>query len=66
MKLDVHGNLYVAGGTPEGIWVFNPEGVLLGCIGVGEEQNRRRTGPGGPANLCWGDDDWQSPSMRRL
>ncbi len=60
MKLDVHGNLYVAGGTAEGVWVFDPQGTLLGCIGVGPELNRRGTGPGGPANLCWGGDDWQT------
>lgn len=60
MKLDEHGNLYVAGGTAEGIWVFAPDGTMLGLIGLGPEMNRRGTGPGGPANLCWGDDDWRS------
>jgi sugar lactone lactonase YvrE len=50
MKMDVEGNIYVAGNTPEGLWVFDPEGVLLGLIGVGE----------GPANLAWGGDDWQT------
>lgn len=44
MKLDALGNLYVAGGTPDGVWVFGPEGRLLGLIGVAE----------GPANLAWG------------
>jgi len=44
MKLDALGNLYVAGGTPDGVWVFGPEGTLLGLIGVAE----------GPANLAWG------------
>jgi gluconolactonase len=60
MKLDVHGNIYVAANSQEGIWVFAPDGTLLGFIGVGEEVNRQGTGPGGPANLAWGDDDWQT------
>jgi gluconolactonase len=50
MKLDVEGNLYVAGNTPEGIWVFNPAGKLIGFIGVGELA----------ANLAWGGDDWRT------
>ena len=50
MKMDVEGNIYVAGNTPEGLWVFNPEGTLIGLIGVGE----------GPANLAWGGDDWRT------
>ncbi|MBI3330145.1 MAG: SMP-30/gluconolactonase/LRE family protein [Nitrospinae bacterium] len=50
MKMDVEGNLYVAGSTPEGLWVFNPEGRLIGLIGV----------PEGPANLAWGGVDWKT------
>lgn len=60
MKLDVQGNIYVAGNSKEGIWVFAPDGTLLGLIGVGEETNRQGTALGGPANLAWGDDDWQT------
>jgi gluconolactonase len=60
MKLDSLGNIYVAGNSPEGIWVFSPDGTLLGLIGVGEEMNRQRTAQGGPANLAWGDEDWQT------
>ena len=50
MKLDALGNLYVTGGTVEGVWVFSPEGEHLGFIAVGEP----------PANCAWGDDDWQT------
>lgn len=50
MKMDVEGNIYVAANTLEGLWVFNPEGTLLGMIGVGEE----------PANLAWGGEDWKT------
>src|SRR5262245_28042967 len=50
IKLDVEGNLYVAGNTPEGVWVFNPDGKLLGFISVGELV----------ANLAWGGDDWRT------
>jgi sugar lactone lactonase YvrE len=50
MKLDVEGNLYVAGNTLEGIWVFNPAGKLMGFIGVGELA----------ANLAWGGEDWRT------
>ena len=60
MKLDAAGNLYVAGNSKDGIWVFTPDGTLLGFIGTGEEMNRQGTAPGGPANLAWGDDDWQT------
>jgi sugar lactone lactonase YvrE len=47
MKLDVHGNLYVTANTLDGVWVYAPDGVLLGCIGVPEP----------PANLAWGGPD---------
>ncbi len=50
MKLDSQGNVYLAANSPEGIWVFDPEGKLLGFIGIGES----------PANLIWGGDDWQT------
>ena len=50
MKMDVEGNIYIAGNTVEGLWVFNPEGTLVGLISVGEE----------PANLCWGGEDWRT------
>lgn len=60
MKLDSLGNLYVAPNSRLGIWVYAPDGTLLGMIGVGEELALRGNGPGGPANLAWGDDDWQT------
>ena len=44
MKLDTEGNLYVTGNTAEGVWVFAPDGTLLGFIGVPEP----------PANCAWG------------
>jgi gluconolactonase len=47
MKLDVLGNLYIAANTADGIWVYAPEGALLGFIGVPEP----------PANLAWGGPD---------
>jgi gluconolactonase len=60
MKLDSRGNLLVAGNSAEGLWVFEPGGTLLGLVGTGDEVNRQGTAPGGPANLAWGDDDWQT------
>ena len=48
MKLDVEGNLYVAGAT--GVWVFTPEGEHLGVV----------TTPERPANCAWGDADRQT------
>ena len=50
MKLDVEGNLYVASSTPQGVWVYSPEGDLLGQIGT----------PEGPANVAFGGDDWKT------
>jgi gluconolactonase len=44
MKLDVEGNLYVTANTAEGVWVYAPDGTLLGFIGV----------PEAPANVGWG------------
>ena len=48
MKIDVEGNLYVAGAT--GMWVFEPDGTCLGII----------VPPERPANCAWGDVDRQS------
>ena len=50
MKLDSRGNLYIAGNTEDGVWVFSPDGDLLGFIPVGET----------PANLAWGGPDWST------
>jgi len=50
MKLDVLGNLYIAAGTDEGIWVYSSEAALLGFIAIPER----------PTNCAWGDADWQS------
>lgn len=61
MKMDSLGNLYVTPNRNEGVWVFDPEGVLLGFIGVSEEKSAFSEGClGGPANLAWGNDDWQT------
>ena len=48
MKLDVEGHLYVTGAT--GVWVFEPDGTLLGVIVTPER----------PANCAWGDEDRQT------
>jgi gluconolactonase len=45
MKIDVEGHLYVAGAT--GVWVFEPDGTLLGVVVLPER----------PANCAWGNDD---------
>ena len=61
LKLDSLGNLYVTANNRLGVWVYTPEGSLLGMIGVGEEESAfRPESLGGPANLCWGGDDWQT------
>ena len=60
MKLDSLGNIYVAPNNRLGVWVYTPDGTLLGMIGVGEERSIFRDAPAGPANLCWGEDDWQT------
>jgi gluconolactonase len=60
MKMDSQGNLYVAANRGEGIWVFDPAGQALGCIGVGDEPAAFGEGRGGPSNLAWGDDDWRT------
>jgi len=48
MRVDQAGNLYVTG--PKGIWVWDPEGHHLGTIEMPEQ----------PANLIWGDADYQT------
>lgn len=48
MKIDVEGHLYVTGAT--GVWVFEPDGTLLGVVATPER----------PANCAWGDADRQS------
>jgi gluconolactonase len=48
LKIDRLGHLYATG--PGGIWVFTPDGVHLGTIVLPEQ----------PANLAWGDPDWQT------
>ena len=60
MKVDVEGHLYVTGAT--GVWVFEPDGELVGVIVTPER----------PANCAWGDADRQSlyitarPSLYRV
>ncbi len=44
LKVDKSGNIYATG--PGGVWIFNPEGKLLGKIQPTEH----------PANVGWGDD----------
>ena len=48
MRVDESGNLYVTG--PKGIWIWDPEGHHLGTIEMPEQ----------PANLIWGDNDYQT------
>ncbi len=50
IKLDERGNLYVTSSRPEGVWVYDPRGRLLGQIAVGEN----------PANCGFGGDDWRT------
>src|SRR5581483_9387520 len=50
IKLDEDGNLYVASSLPEGVWVYDPSGRLLGMVPVGER----------PANLAFGGPDWRT------
>ena len=45
LKLDLNGNIYCTG--PGAVWVFNPQGDLLGKI----------VSPQSAANLNWGGDD---------
>jgi gluconolactonase len=48
MKCDALGNIWCTG--PGGIWVYAPDGRLLGKIGVPEMV----------ANLHWGGEDWRT------
>jgi gluconolactonase len=48
MKVDVCGNIYCAGAG--GVWIFSPQGGLLGTIKTPET----------PSNCAWGDGDLQS------
>jgi gluconolactonase len=48
IKVDHEGNLFVTG--PRGIWVWDPQGHHLGTIEMPEQ----------PANLAWGDKDYQT------
>jgi gluconolactonase len=48
MKIDEEGHLYVTGAT--GVWVFEPNGELLGVVATPER----------PANCAWGDADRKS------
>jgi gluconolactonase len=48
MRVDKAGNLYVTG--PKGIWVWDSQGHHLGTIELPEQ----------PANLNWGDFDYQT------
>jgi gluconolactonase len=48
MRVDTQGNVYVTG--PQGIWVWDPSGKRIGTILV----------PESPANLNWGDADYQT------
>jgi gluconolactonase len=48
MKVDRHGNVYCTG--PGGFWIISPAGQLLARV----------MPPELPANLAWGDRDWQS------
>jgi gluconolactonase len=45
MKVDVNGNVYSTG--PGGVWIFSPEGKVLGTIVMPEKS----------ANVAWGGDD---------
>ena len=48
MKIDLQGHVYSTG--PGGVWIFSPYGELLGIIAT----------PEAPANLAWGDSDYQT------
>jgi gluconolactonase len=48
IKVDEEGHLYVTG--PKGVWVWDAEGHHLGTIEMPEQ----------PANLIWGDKDYQT------
>ena len=48
MKVDIKGNVYST--APGGVWVFSPDGDLLGIIETPEP----------PANIAWGDRDYKT------
>jgi gluconolactonase len=48
LKVDVEGNVYSTG--PGGVWIFSPDGKLLGKISVPETAT----------NLAWGDKDYKT------
>jgi len=48
MKMDQAGNMFVTG--PKGIWVWDPAGHHIGTIEMPEQ----------PANLTWGERDYQT------
>ncbi len=48
LKVDVEGNVYSTG--PGGVWIFSPDGKLLGKISVPETAT----------NLAWGESDRQT------
>lgn len=48
IKVDTNGNIYVTG--PKGIWVWDSHGHHVGTIDLPEQ----------PANLTWGDKDYQT------
>ncbi len=48
MKIDIQGNVYSTG--PGGVWIFSPNGELLGIIEIPEP----------PANIAWGDRDYKT------
>lgn len=51
LKVDLRGNVYTTG--PEGVWIFAPNGKLLGKI----------IPPEVPANVAWGDRDYRTLYM---
>ena len=48
MKVDIEGNVYSTG--PGGVWIFAPDGELLGIIETPEP----------PANIAWGDRNYKT------
>ena len=48
MKVDIKGNVYST--APGGVWIFSPNGERLGIIETPEP----------PANIAWGDSDYQT------
>ncbi len=48
MEVDIKGNVYSTG--PGGVWVFSPNGELMGIIET----------PEAPTNVSWGDSDYKT------